>query len=336
MAERAASNERRPAERGQRRRGRPPGSTTKKKRHLLAGGLYAGADLRFPDPQPASQLTHKLAQRYQEAAKQYEKTGMTQRVLQVLRRMACGRIFAFETQRGPVLQYLTDVSKLLFLTEFELVVWDMYLTGTHWSTLPMAFQTLLVSSGYYVKSLMSATDTSHILAFLSKQIPQFQACFTLWMNFCASSFSINPKELNYRYRSLVKPMKEDETSLINYNYYVDDIINLGCATVDEISAGQAPPMEPYRPPEPDTSADSFPQPQTPLAPKSIARNPLPVDTSFREDMYLPSPMITMDSDFGGFSPLLFPYSFAYYTPPQSALPILEDLESACLRPTAEK
>ena len=339
MADLTGQNESLGMERGQRRRGRPPGSTSKKRRQLFSSALGAAEDPHQSEALEtlaSGQISHKFTSRYQEAVKIYEKAGLTQRTLQILRRIACGRTFAYETQRGPVLQQLIDASKLLFLSELELVVWDMYLTGTHWSSLPMAFQSLLVASGYYVKSIMSAQDTSYILASLTKQIPQFQTCFTLWVNFCASNYSVNPKELNYRYRSLVRPTKEDETNLINYNYYVDDIVNLGCATVEDISSGQAPPMELFHPPEPETEADSFPQPHTPLPPKPLPRHPMPVDTSFREDIYLPSPMLTMETDFGGFSPLLFPYSFAYYTPPQSALPVLEDLESACLRPTADK
>jgi len=217
-----------------------------------------------------------------------------------------------ETQRGPVQQYLTDVCKLLLLTELELVVWELYLTGTHWDSLPMSFQTLLVVSGYYVKSVMNATETSHILAHLVKQIPQFQTSFSIWGNFCGSTYSVNPKELQQRYRALLAPLREDESCQLNYNYYIDDIINLGCATVDEIAASQ-PPFESFTLQEADTEPDSFVQLSAPC-----------------KDRPLPSPLLPME-DFG-FSPLLFPYPFAYYSPPQSALPVLEDLESAQLRP----
>lgn len=313
MAEQAG--EKRQCEAVNRRRGRPPGSTTKKRRRLLAGppGDSPPSLNLIPNLPLSSQLAHKLAQRYHESAKQYEKTGLSPRILNILRRMACGRVFAMETQRGPVQQYLTDVSKLLFLNELELVVWDLYLTGTQWSALPMSFQTLLVTSGYFVKSVMNGMDTSYILAHLDKQIPQFHAYLTIWANFCGATYSVNPKELHQRYRSLLAPQREDESCQLNYNYYVDDIINLGCSTVDEIAAAQ-PALSPYALQEAETEPDSF---------------PLPV--LCKDDLPLLSPMMPLE-DFC-FSPLLFPCPF-YYTPPQSAL-VLEDLESAQLRSTGK-
>lgn len=302
-----------------RRRGRPLGSTTKKRRRLL-GGPSSEPQSQFPlnSTLPLSaQLSHKLAQRYQESAKQYEKKGLSCRVQHILRRMASGRVFAMEAQRGPVQQYLADVTKLLFLNELELVVWDLYLTGTQWGHLPMSFQTLLVTSAYYVKSVMNGIDISYILAYLDKHIAQFHAYFTIWANFCGTTYSVNPKELHQHYRFLLAPQREDESCQLNYNYYVDDIINLGCSTVDEIAASQAP-LVPFSMQEAETEPDSF--------------CPLPVQSKRREDLPLISPLIPLE-DFC-FSPLLFPYPFAYYTPPQSAL-LLEDLESAQLR-SAEK
>ena len=314
MADQAS--DKKPGDAVRRRRGRPPGSTTKKRRRLLASAAgesqpHFGLESDVP---LSSQHSHKLSQRYQEAAKQYEKTRLNQRILHIIRRMACGRVFAMETQRGPVQQYLMDVSKLLFLNELELVVWDLYLRGTQWINLPMSFQTLLVVSGYYVKSVMSVMETPHILAYLSKQIPQFHAFVSLWVNCCCTTYSVNPKELFQHYRLLLTPIREDESNQLNYNYYVDDIINLGCATVDEIAASV--PVEPFTIQEAETEPNSFVQ--------------LPVPVKIRDDL---SPLIPME-DFC-FSPMLFHYPFPYYSPPQSALPVLEDLESAQLRP-AEK
>ena len=266
--------------------------------------------------------------------KVYEKTGLTQRTLQILRRIACGRTFAFETQRGPVLQQLIDASKVLFLSELELVVWDIYLTNTQWNTLPMAFQTLLIVSGYFVKSIMSASDTSYVMLCLSKQISQFQACFNIWVSCCGSRYTVNPKELNMRYQTLLSPQKEDDVNLINYNYYVDEIINLGCTGVEEVVAFPRQQIENFTPPP-------IPEPYTPIPlPSLIPTKPTPrhppiLDTSYREDLILPSPMLPLDPEFGSLTPMLIPYHFTYYSPPQSALPMLEDLESACLRPQTE-
>lgn len=296
-----------------RRRGRPPGSTTKKRRQLLSSPIDdSESPFLSPNLPIVPHFSHKLLLRYHEASKLYQKTGPNQSILQIVRRMACGRVFAMETQRGPVQQYLTDVCKLLLFTELELVVWELYLTGTHWGSLPMSFQTLLVVSGYYVKSVMNVMDTSHILAHLVKQIPQFQTYLTIWGNFCGSTYSVNPKELQQRYRALLAPLREDESCQLNYNYYIDDIINLGCATVDEVAASQ-PPFESFSLQEAETEPNSFAQ-----------------LTASCKDRPLPSPLLPMEEFC--FSPMLFPYPFPYYTPPQSALPVLEDLESAQLRP----
>lgn len=301
-------------DRAQRRRGRPPGSTTRKRRHVISGSL----DL---EPQ-AFLIPHKLATRYQDAVKTYEKAGLTQRMMQILRRIAGSRTFALETQRGPVLQQLLDVSKLLFLSELELVVWDLYLANTQWAGLPISLQTLLVASGYSIKSLMSPADTSYISTCLSKQIPQFQTGLNLWTAYCGSHFSITPKVLLTRYQELLTPAKESETSSLNYNFYVDEIIHLG------VSEDRA-----YLQTLQDFSLAPLPEP-IPISPaKPMARYLAPVDNSYREEGVF-SPLLPVE-DFGSLTPMLIPYSFAYYTPPQSALPVLEDLGSAFLGPPTE-
>lgn len=301
----------------QRRRGRPLGSTTKKRRRLLSGALGESQPQFVPGPDVSfsSQMAYKLSLRYQDAAKQYAKTGLNERILHILRRMACGRIFAMETQRGPVQQYLSDVSKLLFLNELELVVWDLYLIGTYWRALPMSFQTLLVVSAYYVKTIMSAIETPHILNYLTKRIPQFQGYLATWTTYCGATYSVNPKELQKHYMKLIEPLSEDESNQLNYNYYVDDIINLGCATVDEI-AGSQPAAEPIALQEAETEPDSF--------------VPLTASMKAREDMPI-TPSVLMMEELC-FSPLLFHYPFAYYTPPQSGLPMMEDMENGQFRP----
>lgn len=296
-------------DRAPRRRGRPPGSTTHKRRHLVPSSL---------DPECHTLFTpHKLASRYQDAIKTYEKSGLTQRKMQLLRRMASSRTFALETQRGPVLLQLLEVSKLLFLTELELVGWDLYLANTQWMGLPVSLLTLLVVSGFFVKSLMSVSDISYISACLCKQIPHFQTGLSLWNRYCAPQFSIPPKSLLSRYQELLLPLKPTDPSPINYNFYVDEIVNLG--TCEDRSALQ------------DYAPMQLPEPTSPLKP--ICRQLPPVETAFREENAL-SPMLQVE-DFGLLTPMLLPYSFAYYTPPQSALSMFEDLGSAFLGPQTD-
>jgi len=304
------------ADRAQRRRGRPPGSTARKRRHVMPGSLDF-------EPQ-AFLIPHKLATRYQDAVKTYEKVGLTQRTMQILRRIAGSRTFALETQRGPVLQQLLDVSKLLFLTELELVVWDLYLANTQWAGLPVSLQTLLVASGYSIKSLMSSADTSYISTCLAKQIPQFQTGLNLWTAYCGSHFSITPKVLLTRYHELVTPAKETEASPVNYNFYVDEIIHL------KVAEDQT-----YLQTLQDYSFAPMPEPVlVPISPaKPMARYLAPIDNLYREEGLF-SPLLPVE-DFGALTPMLIPYSFAYYSPPQSALPMLEDLGSAFLGPPTE-
>ena len=305
----SASSETQAADRVPRRRGRPPGSTTRKRRHLAPSS---------PDPESQTlYIPHKLASRYQDAIKIYEKSGLTQRKMQILRRIAGSRTFALESQRGPVLQQLLDVSKLLFLTELELVGWDLYLSNTQWMGLPVSLQTLLVASAYFIKSLMSACDISYISTCLSKQIPHFQTGLSLWNSYCASHFSIAPKSLLTRYQELLTPPLPTQPSPINYNFYVDEIVHLG-GNEDRTTLQDYAPM----------------QLQVPTSPvKPVCRQLPPVETPYREESML-SPMLQME-DYGLMTPMLIPYPFAYYTPPQSALPMLEDLGSAFLGPQTE-
>lgn len=304
------------ADRAQRKRGRPPGSTSRKKRHLPARRL---------SPEPQTQLIpHKVATRYQDSVRTYEKLGMTQRVLQILRRIAGSRTFALETQRGPVLQQLIDVAKLLFLSELELVVWDLYLANTQWMGLPLSLQTLLVVAAYYVKSLMTSADSSYISTCLTKQIPQFQTGLSLWNTYCGPRYSVSPKALQARYQELMTPIKEDEAGTINYNFYVDEIINLG-SMEDRTYMQTLQDYVPLSVPE---------QMSVPISPtKPVARMMMPLDTSYREDSLF-SPLLSGDA-FDPMTPMLIPYPFTYCTPPQSALPLLEDLNSAYLGPQAD-
>jgi hypothetical protein len=300
-------------ERAQRKRGRPPGSTTRKRRHLLESSR---------DPEARTLFTpHKLASRYQDEIKAYEKSALTQRKLLIIRRIAGSRTFALETQRGAVNKQLLDVSKLLCLTELELVGWDLYLSNTQWMGLPVSLQTLLLVSGFFVKSLMSAEDTTYISTCLIKQVPQFQAGLSLWNTYCGSSFSIAPKALLTRYQELTSPAKATEP--VNYNFYVDEIINLGVS--DERTSLQT--FQDYVPMQ-------LPEPRSPVLQLPVMDNTVYRDNGYREENVM-TPMLQME-DFGMMTPMLIPYPFAFYTPPQSALPLLEDLGSAFLGPKNEE
>ena len=235
------------AEPTKRKRGRPPGSTTEKRRKLLPKREESDSDQQAFETGPVhhghnSQTTQKLLQKYQDALKAYEKTVFNTHTHHVLRRIAADATIQSKSQQEPVLQQLMDVAKKLLLSEVEMVIWALHLGQSKIADIDMSLHSALLVSAYYVKVTLG-TDVSHIQAFLDKQNSAFQKNLETWeQTHPKETLSFSFQDVNAKWKLLRRAISEEDVPVINYNYYVDDILQAGVTPVDQFTSVDCKPL----------------------------------------------------------------------------------------------
>lgn len=231
-----------------RKRGRPP-SAPAEKRHKTAPR---------PDDSDCDQLVTsdnsaptKLLLRYHEAHTAYERTN--QLTYQLMRRLAAQTsLLQQQSQQEPVLHQVIDIARKLMMTELELVVWALHLTRAQ-LTEAMSLGSALLVSAFYIKLTLGA-EIAALQAYLEKHTGDFGKHLDIWEQ-------LNPKgtvkfslqEINAKWKELKRPISEEDVPTINYNYYVDDILQAGVTPVDQFTSGDACPNwlhTPLRTPKP--------------------------------------------------------------------------------------
>lgn len=217
---------------GKRKRGRPPGTAAERIRKQASKFAESDSDQSFPN-ESGSFSGSKQSQKYQEALKTYEKSsGLCH---QLLRRLAALPVLQQQSQQEPVLQQVMDIARKLMMTELELVVWAIHLMrAQEMQAFPLLISLLV--SAFYVKSTLGG-DISAVQVVLEKQNSEFAANLNKWK-------LLNPKEtmefslqeISQKWKELKRPVSEEDAQVINYNYYIDDILSAGIAPVDQFTS----------------------------------------------------------------------------------------------------
>lgn len=216
---------------GKRKRGRPPGTAAEKSRKQAPRFEESDSDQSFTNESsgfPAS----KHSQKYQEALKAYEKnSGLSH---QLLRRLAALPVLQQQSQQEPILQQVMDISRKLMMTELELVVWAIHLTRTQEIQAFPLLISLLVSA-FYVKSTLGG-DISSVQIVLERQNSGFAANLDRWKLLNPrESMEFSLGEVSKKWKEMKRPVSEEDMQVINYNYYIDDILSAGIAPVDQFT-----------------------------------------------------------------------------------------------------
>lgn len=219
-------------QRSKRKRGRPPGATTEKGRKQPPRFAESDSDQSATNDLHSSDVS-KPTLKYQEALHSYEKTsGLT---YQLLRRLAGLPVLQQLSQQEPVLQQVMEVARKLMMTELELVAWAIHLTRAQ--QIPtLAFHSSLLVSAFYVKSAL-AGDITIVQAYMEKHNRDFAGNLCMWAQLNPrETLKFSLQEINAKWRELKRPVSQEDVPLINYNYYIDDILSGGVTPVDQFTS----------------------------------------------------------------------------------------------------
>ena len=215
-----------------RKRGRPPGTTAERSRKQAT--RFAESDSDRP---PTNDVHHsevsKQVQKYQEALHAYEKTSALTH--QLLRRLASLPALQQLSQQDPVLQQVMEVARKLMMTELELVAWALHLMRAQ-QTSELALHSTLLVSAFYVKSALAGEVTA-VQAYLEKHNTDFMSNLGMWTQLNPrETLKFSLQEINAKWKELKRPVSEEDVPLINYNYYIDDILSAGVTPVDQFTS----------------------------------------------------------------------------------------------------
>lgn len=176
----------------------------------------------------ALELLHK----YEVQQTSYCIEGTTQTTQMFLRAISTSAPKAYK--KLPLLRLLSEASKELMLNELEVALWAIYLERLVWPVTDT--QLSLVFAAFSVKLYLN-DDTEPIEAQLSRRIANFSEMYESWTE--DKQFTVSPRELNSKFRALTSLAQQPEDeAIVDYNYYVDDILQIAPATTH----AQEPPL----------------------------------------------------------------------------------------------
>jgi hypothetical protein len=166
-----------------------------------------------------------LIENYQKMHSQYI---FTSRCEMIIKRILAFAHLSRDFKHYPLEKLLCDISNEMMLTEIELTVFSIYLNRFIWPDSPnsiflMLYVLAMGSKNYFL------SDLDCIGLYLNVKIPSFLSFYNAWMFGNSNNLAVSLKELNKNYEVLTKvPF---DTKFLEYNYYVDSILENSPASV---------------------------------------------------------------------------------------------------------
>ena len=123
-----------------------------------------------------------------------------------------------ETRKTQLKQLVFQIFNETFLNEVEVAVWALVLDSSVWGNEKFELSLSLISSAVFSKELMGE-DIEYLLIRFSEKVFDFRSVYHTWK----THQKLTPpstKTINSMYQYL----KSSPCRLINYNYYVDDVL----------------------------------------------------------------------------------------------------------------
>lgn len=228
------------------------------------------------------------AQRYEQLQNAYIDRNPTQQALLYLKRVASDGVIPMEFKRYPLLRLLSEIAKDLLMNELEVVGWSVYLDRFVWGSDPANLHQLLQFSGLAVKCYFDS-DVDIITAHIKRKNHRLYDQFEAWKSLNEGSMKILPKEMNSKFRKLnAFPDPADLAALLDYNYIVDEILQL------------SPPynsleLEPGAEAEEEMKEETQPAKEEPGSPESFEPISLSRNGSLNSDFGFPTSMLRQAS-----------------------------------------
>jgi hypothetical protein len=207
------------------KRGRPSKNPDKKIK-IRSDSLSSSGIPDFDGKCDKSKYHNRMIENYEEMYQNFLRDGISQQSQHLIRKIIHSPSVPEIAKLEPLLRIFNDVIKELMMNELEIVVLSIYLEKFVWLDETTSVETLLRFSGYAVKHYL-CEDLNPINAYLSNEYPGFIEDYTLWQDRYKSCMSVNPKDLNDKFKELNKSVSvPGDSKIMDYNYYVDEILQI--------------------------------------------------------------------------------------------------------------
>ncbi|CAG9317869.1 unnamed protein product [Blepharisma stoltei] len=144
----------------------------------------------------------------------------------ILRRVVADPAIPWEFMQYPLLILISETTQEMMFNDFEIIVWNIYLKRFAWTQAALPLKIILFITAYAIKAYLN-DSMDLFFAYLSIKFPQFSRAYHYWLDKNKNHLKIRLQDINDSFRVLTKPaieLKDEE--LTNYNYYVDDILDM--------------------------------------------------------------------------------------------------------------
>jgi len=196
--------------------------------------------------------------KFSKLQEKYLEEGLSQETQLFLRRISTSKIMPSDVRHTPLLRTLCEICKDLLLNELEIALWALILERVPYQDTSFSFH--LLYSAYAAKVYLNDEITFidyHLCAKYSDFFQKYQD----WFLRSQTSIYVEAKELNSKFLELSTPPAVHECQLINYNYYVDDILK---APSNQPETRENTPSK--KPKPSPKKSESKPQENSPLFP----------------------------------------------------------------------
>jgi hypothetical protein len=172
--------------------------------------------------------TRDLLREYEGLQANYSVEGASQTTQMFLRMIAASPLVPKACRQAPLLRYFYEASKELMMNELEVALWAIYLERLVWPTSDSSV-TLELSFTAFAAKLYLNDDIEPIEAYLNRRVVNFSTLHEHWAE--GKQLSVTPRELNGKFKALHRVVQQpEEDALVDYNYYVDDILQIAPST----------------------------------------------------------------------------------------------------------
>ena len=207
------------------RRGRPAKNPDKKMK--TRSGSVSSSGIPEIDPkQDRSKYHSRMLEAYDELAQSFLRDGISQQSQHLIRKIIHSPFVPELAKLQPLLIIFNTLTQELLMNELEIVVLSIYLEKFVWSDDSTPLPNLLRFVGYAVKHYL-CEDLNPINAYLANKYQGFLEDFSIWQERYKAYMSVNPKDLNDKFKELSKAVSvPGDTKIMDYNYYVDEILQI--------------------------------------------------------------------------------------------------------------
>lgn len=203
------------------KRGRPAKNPEKKQRKR-SDSLSSAQDQEYK--KETSKFHNRNLENYYELHSNFVRDGISQQCQHLIRKIVQGHEVPEAARVQPLLMYFNVVTQEFLLNELEIVVLGIYLEKFAWSDSNSSAECIVRFTSYAAKEYL-AEDMGPLNAFLSYKYPGFIENYESWKVNFSNLFMVNPKDLNDKFNELSKAVSlPDEGKIMDYNYYVDEIL----------------------------------------------------------------------------------------------------------------